>query len=373
MKKNIFYFITFLLLAGCSAPSSQREELKAKLNENKKTIRDLKKENLKIEEQLEKLSDDKELHKIPVRIETLQPRQFNHYILSSGILEAEDIAYMRPEVPAQIKTIHVKEGQRVKKGDLLVSLNSNVISNSINEIKSNLELATNVYNKQKNLWDQKIGSEVEYLQAKTQKESLESSLAAQQAQLDLYYVRAPFSGIIDDLIAKEGELSSPSSILLQLVNLSKMKINADVSEIYLPSIQARDTVKVNFPTYPDLQIYCPIKRTGNVIHPDNRTFNVQITLNNKDEKLKPNMVATLEINDYSIENALIVPSTIIKNDITGKFLFIVNKEGNAQKVYVETGRSYMDKTVITSGLSSGNKVIVEGFNTVSNNAPVEIR
>ncbi len=372
MKKIIFYAISFLILAGCAG--SEKDELKAKLKENKEAINALKKENKKIEKKLAELVSEHEIHKIPVRIETVIPQAFNHYILTSGILEAENIAMINPEVAAQITNIHVKEGQRVSKGQLLASLNSNIISNSIKEIQANLNLATKVYNKQKNLWDQKIGSEVEYLQAKTQKESLESSLAAQQAQLALYNVRAPFSGIVDNIISKEGELSSPAAGgIMQLVNLSKMKINTDISEIYIPSIHKGDTVKVTFTTYPGMELYCPIKQTGNIIHPDNRTFNILLSLNNMDEKLKPNMVATLEINDFNMQNALIVPSTIIKNDISGKFLFIVDKDKNAQKVYVETGRSYKDKTVITSGLKGSEKIIVEGFNTVSNGAPVEIR
>ncbi len=362
MKILITVFILFFLYS-CS--QSNKDSITRKLEENKNTINRLRKENREIEKQLLKLQNDSNIQKIPVRTVIVEPTHFKHYIKTSGIIEAVEIASISPEVPAQITTILVKEGQSVKRGELMVSLNSNVISKAINELEVNLQLAETVYQRQKNLWDQKIGSEVEYLKAKSNKESLENALASQKAQLALYSVEAPFSGIVDQISGKEGELSSPGYPILKLVNLSKVKINTDISEIYLPNVSKGDTVQVSFPTYSNLTLSCPVYRTGNIINPDNRTFNVQILLNNIDNKLKPNMMATVTINDYSIKNALIVPSTIIKNDIHGKFIFI-DDDGIAKKIYVQTGMSYEDQTVLTSGINAGYKVITEGFNTVSN-------
>jgi len=373
MKNSFIYLIAFsLFITACS--KSPADELKAKIKENKDTIRELKKENTKLEKELKKLlaGADTLAHMIPVEIETINPAKFSHYIEVNGVLEAEESANITGEIPAQIKTIHVKDGQRVSKGQLLVTLNSETASNNLAETEASLELATTVFNRQKNLWDQNIGSEVEYLQAKSNKERLESVLAALKAQVDLYNIRAPFSGIVDNITGKEGELASPGAPILMLVNLYKMKIKTDVSEVYLPSIKTGDTAQVSFYTFPDKIIKCPIKRTGNIVHPDNRTFNVEISVDNSSEQLKPNMMARLLINDFSQENALIVPSAVIKKDIVGKFLFIED-DGIAKKVYVETGKSYMDKTVILNGLESGNNIIISGYNTVSNNAPVEVR
>ncbi|MCW3806458.1 efflux RND transporter periplasmic adaptor subunit [Plebeiibacterium marinum] len=370
MKKLIMGLMFLSILAACS--SSANDEMKAKLAENKEKIKELKKENLKLEEKIRKNTKEEAKHKIPVVTLKLEKKSFFHYIEANGIMESVQSADISPEVPGQIKTIYVKEGQRVQKGQLLVSINSNAISNAIKEIETNLRLATDVFEKQKRLWDQKIGSEVEYLQARTNKEALESALNSQKANLEMYHIRAPFDGIVDNVIAKEGELSSPGAIILQFVNLRTMKINADVSEAYIPSIAKGDTVEVSFPTYPDLIVKCPIFRTGNIVHPDNRTFNVQLLLKNIDEKLKPNMMATLKINDFSVSNAIVVPSAVIKNDITGKFLFVV-RDKVAQKVYVEPGRSYKDETLVIKGLSQGDEIITEGYNTVSNGTQVSVR
>ncbi|MCW3784985.1 efflux RND transporter periplasmic adaptor subunit [Plebeiibacterium sediminum] len=370
MKKIITYIILFTILAACS--SSEKEEIKAKIAENRKTIKALKKENTKLEKELKMLSEDSVKFKLPVVTKEVTARVFKHFILASGLLEAVQSANISPEVPAQIKLIHVVEGQYVQKGQLLVSLNSTIISNAIKEIETNLELAKDVYDKQKSLWDQNIGSEIEYLQAKTNKESLERTLETQKAQFDLYQIKAPFDGIVDNIISKEGELSSPGAVILQFVNLSKMKINSEVSEAFLPFIHSGDTIELTFSTYPDLIIKEPIVRTGNIIHPENRTFNVQVVLKNQENKLKPNMMASMKINDYKLENALVVPSAIIKNDITGQFLFVV-ENNTAKKIYVESGRSYKDETVVVKGLKEGDQVIVEGFNTVSNGTLVELR
>ena len=368
MKSILTLLISVIVLASCS--QTDKDVLKAKIKENKAAIQELKKENEKLEDELAKLSDQEEKPKIPVIAKTVTPQTFNHYIEANGLLEADEIAMISPEVAGRVEKIHVSEGQHVQKGQLLVSLNSKVLTNAIKEIETNLALAKTVYERQKNLWDQNIGSEIEYLQAKAQKESLESNLKAQKEQLKYYNVTAPFSGMVDDVIIKVGELASPGlTSILQMVNLGKMKVNADISEIYIPSIQKGDSIRLSFTTYPDLIIEAPLYRTGNIVHPDNRTFNIQVLLNNADNRLKPNMMATLKIKDYSMENALVVPSTIIKNDISGKFLFTLI-EGKAQKVYVKTGRSYLDETVVLEGLKPGDKVITKGFNTVSNGVPV---
>jgi len=370
MKKVLIHIIFASFIISCS--TTEKDQIRSKINENRQTIKTLKKENLNLEKQLKNLSEDSVKFRLPVVVKSVKKQVFKHFIQANGILEAMQSANISPEVPAQIKTIHVTEGQRVSKGQLLVSLNSNVLSNAIQEIESNLELATDVYTKQKSLWDQNIGSEIEFLQAKTNKEALESALKTQKAQLDLYYIKAPFDGIVDNIISKEGELSSPGSVILQFVNLNKMKINAEVSEAFIPYVSKGDTVELTFSTYPDLMIQAEVTRTGNIIHPQNRTFNVQVVLNNTKEQLKPNMMASIKINDYKIDDALVVPSAIIKNDITGKFLFIV-QNNEAKKVYVESGRSYQDETVVLKGLNDDDQIIVEGFNTVSNGSLVEIR
>ncbi len=320
--------------------------------------------NPKEEEKTEKLSPS-----IPVKTETIINSTFNHFIEVTGVVEPEQYAYISPERPGQIKEILVSEGQKVSKGQVLIKLNTAVIDGQIQQVESQLDLANLTYEKQDELWNHKnVGSEIQFLTANAQKEGLESQLKALKAQKDMAIIEAPFSGIIDKINLKIGELASPGMQLIQLVNLDKMKIKSEVSEQLLPVIHKGDTVLISFPTYKDIQIAAPIYRTGNIINPANRTFTVELRINNIDQKLKPFMISTLKIKDYTLKQAITVPSIIVKKDFDKSFVFIAEKTDSntiARKVFVEIGRSYKDHTVIKKGLKINDNVIVEGYNTVS--------
>lgn len=316
-----------------------------------------------------------ETAKVPVVVKIIKQEVFNHYIEVSGTVGAVNEAFISPEMNGQIKKIHVNEGARVKKGDLIISLNTSVIDKSIEELKTGLELARTIYSKQKELWDQKIGSEIQYLQAKNSKESLEGKLQTLYAQLDMARVKAPFDGIVDEIMQKEGELATLGRQIVQMVNLSKMEINADVSEMYLPKVKKGDLVKVEFPAYPELREQIPIYRTGNIVNPSNRTFKVQLRIGNKNETLKPNIISILHINDYSNNTALVVPSIIIKKDNNGDFLFTAVKEDGklvAKKTYIKSGMSYKDNTEVHEGIKEGDQVVVNGYNMVATGTIIEI-
>lgn len=308
-----------------------------------------------------------------VTVEKMTPTPFHHYFEANGAVEAVEDAFISPEINGQIKKIHVKEGRWVKKGELLVSLNADIIKSGIAEVKSALELARTVYNRRQGLWEKKIGSEVQYLEAKTNKESLENRLKSLEAQLDMALIKAPIDGIVDDVFKKEGELAIPGLQLLRLVNLKEVYVNAEVSEAFLPMIAKGDPVHVTFPTYPDMDINTVVYRTGNVIRVENRTFLVQVKLDNPGGKLKPNIIAVLKMNDFSADAALVVPSIIVKNDLKGSYVYIVEEsEGKllARKTYVVPGKTEGGKTMITKGLEPGMEVIVEGYNLVKNGLPV---
>jgi RND family efflux transporter MFP subunit len=310
-----------------------------------------------------------------VSVKNITEEKFEHIFEISGSVEAIKSAFISPEINGQIIRVHVFEGQRVIQGQLLASLNSNVMKNNIAELETSLQLANTVYKKQKYLWDQKIGSEVQFLEAKNNKESLEAKLKTLKSQLDLTFVKAPFNGIIDEVYQKEGEMATPGVQLLQLVNLNKLYINADVSETYLPKISKNDIVTVEFPTFPDLQMKAAISRTTNVINPQNRTFNIQIKLDNKNEQLKPNIIAIVKITDFSSDAAIVVPSIIIKQDSNGSYLYIAKEENGttvAKKVYVTTGLSYNDNTIIEKGLKVGDKAIAAGYNLITEKEKIQI-
>jgi membrane fusion protein (multidrug efflux system) len=320
---------------------------------------------------------------LSVTVKNMGYEKFEHFFTANGSVEAVKDAFISPEINGQIKKIHVKEGQRVKEGDLLISLNSDVTESAIAEVKTALELAQTVYKKRKGLWDKQIGSEIQYLEAKTNEESLENKLKTLQAQLDMSKIKAPISGIVDEIFKKEGELAIPGMQLIQLVNLEKIYINAEVSEAYIAKVGKGDGVEVTFPSYPDLAMETVIYRTGHVVKPANRTFLVQLLLDNRKESLKPNMLAVIRMRDYSENTAMVVPSIIIKNDLEGLYLYVVEKEEKkekenakwvtvARKTYVEPGMSEGSNTVIMNGLKPGQQVIIKGYNLVKNGMQVKI-
>jgi len=287
---------------------------------------------------------------------------------------AENIAFISPEMNGQIKNVYVKEGQFVKKGQLLISLNSAVIQSSISELKTALSLAKIMYEKQKTLWEQKIGKEIDYLQAKNQKEGLEAKLATTNAQLRMSKIYAPFSGIVDAIYSKKGEMATPGRKLIDFVNLNTMEVVAEISEKYLPHISKGDAVTINFPTYPELKKEAVIFRTANIINPANRTFKVFVKINNKDKKIKPFMIAELILSDYTGLD-FSVPSIIIKKDRKGEYVFVIKNSNNkttAEKRYVKTGLHTGNNTIIKDGLNANENIIVDGYNLVNSGMEVQI-
>jgi membrane fusion protein (multidrug efflux system) len=313
--------------------------------------------------------------KLLVSVKKLAYEKFEHFFLANGTVEAVNDAFISPEINGRIKTIHVREGQRVEKGQLLVSLNSEVTESSLAEVNSALQLASIVYERRRDLWDKKIGSEIQFLEAKTNKESLENRLKSLEAQLKMANIKAPISGIVDKIYQKEGELAVPGLQLIQLVNLKTVYVNADVSESYIAKIKKGDPVEVSFPSYPGYTLEGHIHRIGQVVKSQNRTFLVQVLLDNADEKLKPNMVAVLKIRDFSAEAALVVPSIIIKNDLQGSYLYVVEEEEGqrkARKTYVTPGISQGSHTMVTTGLEPGWQVIIQGYNLVKSGSDVKV-
>jgi RND family efflux transporter MFP subunit len=376
MKKALIIMLAALMV-GCSSNETP-ESLRNQLSKLKDTQLDLNHQIKEIEKKLDAMENDDDMSGfVPVITHELKKEPFDHFILLNGKVELVEEAQISPEANGQINKIHVSKGQNVKQGHLLVSLNTSMLENSIDEVKLGLELATKIYEKQKGLWEQKIGSELQYLEAKNSKESLEQRLKTLQSQLDMSLIKAPFDGIVDEIYQKEGELASPGRAVLYMANLDKLKVMADVSESLLPKIKKGDLVTVKFPTYDDIEINAPINRIGNLIDQNTRTISIEITLSNIAGKIKPNQMASLRIKDFSAAEAIVVPSIIVKQDSKGEFLFTTDKNENgeniATKIYVESGLSYSDKTMINKGLEEGQKVIVAGFNQIGNGSLIDIR
>jgi len=373
--KKIIFLLLIIIFTACRSNDSP-EKIKEKIQGYKNDISELNHKIDKLEEELTKYSNDNNSeHKILVSVLKLEYQKFNHFIDASGSVESINEAFISPEINGQIKKIYVTEGQRVKKGDLLAQINTSITEKTINEVKTSLELTATIYKKQEQLWKKKIGSELQFLEAKNNKESLESKLSTLNAQLEMALVKSPINGIVDEIFQKEGELGMPGIQLMQVVNLDKLYINIDVSEAYLANINKGDMVTLEFPAYPEIKMEVPIHRIGNVVKPENRTFTVQLKINNLGEKLKPNILSIIKINDFSTDSALVVPSIIIKQDFQGSYVYIAEKQNEnmvAKKVYVITGMSDGSNTMITEGLNPGQMVITKGYNLVKNGAEIKL-
>lgn len=375
MKQRFLFIIpvilfTFLQCGNDSSPEAITKQIAI-----------LKEKKLQIENDIQKLEqqlagqETVTSNLLKVKVKDCTPELFTHYLNLTARAEAEEEARVTPETSGIIESISVSIGDRVKKGDVLALLNTDVLDNSIAEIKVSLELANTTYEKQRMLWEQKVGSEIQYLQAKNQKESLERKLETLETQRKMAKVVAPFSGIINKVDQKEGELATPQKSLLYIVNPEKLKIKADVPENYSGVIQRGKPVEITFPSIPGIDIRTSITRKGSVLNFATRTFETEVMINNPDHKILPNQIANIRLSDYENKSAFTLPALSIKKDRDGYFIFIVVQQGNqmiAKKHYVQIGLSYDEVTEITKGLSQGDKVIVDGFSLVSNGQEVDI-
>ncbi len=376
MKKILFTIIISALLFSCTSNDGAKDanKIRKKINKYKTEIRDLEGKITKLEKELSELNpEEKTVNAVRVNTLKLKGQKFEHYFLATGAVRADNEAYISPQTNGQIVGIYVEEGDKVKKGELLAQLDTDIIERNIDEVKVSLQLAETIYKKQKELWSKNIGSEIQYLQAKSKYESLQSKLKTLQSQYDKSFIKSPLNGVVDVIYQKVGEMGTPGMRLVHVVSLSPLLVKAQVSEKYIPVIKPGDHVSVTFPTFPGMRIDASISRIGDVINPANRTFTVEFKLENKDRKIKPNMLATLIIKDYESENSITVPSFLVREDLKGRYVYIVENENGtlkATKKYIKTGLSYQNKTQVLSGLKAGDTVITDGYNNVSDGVVV---
>lgn len=378
MKTKTLLFLSTLFLIACGGGEELSGDI-AVLKGQKDSLRQLKnqiaEEIRSIEDKL-KLLDSNGNHNVPVvTIEEVQKDIFRHYFTVQGVVETDLNATVNAEVGAKVQKILVSEGQQVRKGQLMLELDRQVLENSIAELKTQIELAQTVYKKQKNLWDQKIGSEIQYLEAKTNRDALEQKLKTLYAQMEFYMITAPFDGVVDEIFPKIGEMAAPGIPLVRVVNVNKVYIKADVSENYLGKIKEGDTSYIHVPGA-GKEFKSTIQRIGSFINPNNRTIKIRFDLDNKDQTLLPNMLSTVDILDYKSEDKkVIVPNNLIQQTPAGEhFMFIVHENGSprAQKVMIEIGRTYKGRSEILSGLSEGDKIIVRGGRGIKDGEIIEV-
>lgn len=311
---------------------------------------------------------------------TVEPELFNHYLELQGGVSTKQNVLIYPEMAGTLQRVYVKEGQRVNKGQLLATIDDGGMGSQLSQLKTQTELAKTTFERRERLWEQQIGSEIEYLSAKAEYEARRDAVRQAESQLGKSSIRAPFSGIIDNVIKDQGTVVSPGpgSEIFRIVNLSDMYIEVDVPETYLGSISKGKEALVYFPVLGD-SIKTKIRETGNFINPANRSFSVEIPVPNKDGQIKPNLTAKVNLNDYTSEHAILLPSSIISENAEGDQYVYVAEEPNAdneavvKRTFITIGKTQGPSVEVLSGLESGNRVIKEGARSVKDGQKVKIQ
>ena len=310
---------------------------------------------------------------------TTSEQKFNHFIELQGNVKTKQNVLVYPEMPGILNKVYVKEGQKVIKDDILATIDDGGLSQQLLLLKSNEQLAKTTFERQKRLWDQQIGSEIQYLQAKTSYDSQKNATRQLKKQLGKFTIRAPFSGIIDDVFKEKGTVVAPGpgAELFRIINLSNMYIETDVPESYISSIKKNKMVEVNFPIL-GRSYDSSIRQVGNFINPSNRTFRIEVGIPNLDGEIKPNLTAKLRLNNYSNSNAILIPQSIISENAKGQqFIYVVkdNKEKNqvyAERLVIETGKTNGDFIEVTKNLDANVDIILEGARSVNNGQVVKV-
>lgn len=371
MKKILIALTIAVILSACGSTPVNDEAA------NRKLLQQYKQDLHALEQQIEALetelnSSEKE-EVIKISATELTAQKFEHFIEVTGKVEAELDVDVSPESAGVIREVYVVEGDWVNKGDLMAKLNTEMLESSIEEMEVQLDLATTNYERQKNLWDQNIGSEMEFLQAKNGKNSLEKRIKSMQAQIAMAEVRSPASGIVDVVYQKKGHIGSPQVPFANVINTNKIKVYGDISESYVTRINKGDKVTVNFPALGE-SVEAKIDQIGNTIDANNRTFRVRINLNNPNSTIKPNLISILTLRDYVNEEAIVIPSLYIKEDFNGHYTYIVEKQGAksaAKKVYVTPGITDNNMTEVTEGLTVGTMIVSQGYNQIADGTFVQ--
>jgi membrane fusion protein, multidrug efflux system len=369
--------IVFMVSCGNEAHKSDADSIRAEISAYQQQINDMTLKVGELERKLEAMGEQPvNRARVAVEVFEIQPQPFEHFFRVNGTVEAGREAMISPEMNGQLTKISVVKGQRVSSGQEVARLNTSVIENNIEEVKTSLRLAKTVYERQKGLWEQEIGSEIQFLEARNNYEGLQTRLKTLESQLEMAVMRAAFSGIVDDIFLKEGELAMPGMPVMQIISLGRVYVNADIAESFLPRIDSKEIVTLRFPTFPDFEARVPVHRLGNVINPENRTFRLQLRIDNPGEKFKPNMVASVSIRSFATDEALVLPSILIRQDVQGHFVFTAQQNGIgeliARKSYIERGPDSEGQTMIISGLKPGDRIIQRGHNQVGEGTLIRI-
>ena len=369
MKYLNLIILATIIVTGCSSkPESSLDKKREELTKAEASLDSIQKAIAEIKEEITKLDTSARSKTFPVMVTTIQKGAFKNPFQIQGLVESDQNVLISPEVPANVLSILVKEGQRVSRGQVIATLDGSIAGAQINELENALSLAKINFEKQERLWNQKIGSEMQYLQAKNQYENLEKSLTTAKTQLGKYTLRSPINGTVDEIMANPGELvgGMTSGPVARIVNLKDIKIKANVSERYVGQITKGQTVMVNFPSL-GLQMTEKVSSVSNVIDVNNRTFVVYVQPSKNLDKLKPNLLALITAYDYEDKEAISIPTKLVRTDGEKSFVFVVKTQGQkkiVEKRFIEIQKQFPSQTLIKSGLEEGDQLITEGVASV---------
>lgn len=364
MKTKLLGLVLVVMVAACGTPDKQKE-LTSLIKE-----RDVLNDKIKtLEDEIAKADSNKTKDAgIRVAVNELKPSIFSHFIEVQGKVDGDENVNVSTSTGGNVTQILVKEGDKVTSGQTLARLDDKVLQLTLKELENNYQFVNSIYEKQKALWDQKIGSEVQYLTAKNNKESLESKIATLKDQISLMQIKSPINGTVEDIPIKMGQLMSPGLVAFRIVNFAKVKIVAEIAEAYTSKINDGDVVSVFLPDL-NKEVVGKVDFSSKYINPTNRTFSINVRLSGVDPNLKANMIAVLKVNDYKATNAFSVPINLLQTDLNGTYVTIAEKTDKgavAKRVSVVAGVAYKGLIEIKSGLKTGDLVITAGYLELEN-------
>lgn len=387
MKHIYSLLIVTLLLVSCGGENKRNSVERVLESNNLETIRqkraELVDEQQVVQEKIKRL--DQAISKIDTvkhvpLITTLTAKEevFNHVLEIQGNVTTKNLLVITPEYNGILTNVYVKEGQKVTKGQTLAKIDDGGLSQQLAQLQIEADLAKTTYERQKRLWDQNIGSEIQYLQAKSTYEAQSEAVNQLKQQVAKTTVKAPFTGTIDDVITEQGSVvSAGQTQLMRIVSLKDMYIETDIPERYITDVTKGKQVKVEFPVL-GKSLDTEIRQAGDFINPANRTFKVEVAIPNNEKNIKPNLTAKLKINDYTNENAILIPQSIISENAEGEqYVYVVNEknandEGVAERVIIKTGKTQGDVIEVLEGIDNNVEIVQEGARSVKDGQTVKV-
>ena len=386
MKKLLSIILLTTILTSCGNKkkesvenvinSNNLEQIKGKYAEIKTQEQELAQQLKTLDSAIKSLEGTKNLQLIT----TYETKEeiFTHYLEIQGSVMTKQNIVLYAEFSGTLSNVYVTEGQKVSKGQILAKIDDSGLSQQLAQFKAQESLAKTTYERQKRLWEQHIGSEIQYLQAETNYKTQQNAVKQLEAQLSKTNVVAPFSGVVDDVISDQGSTVVPGvSPILRIVNLNDMYVEAEVPETYLPNVIPGKQVEAFFPVL-DKTVTTKVRQVANYINPNNRSFKIEVGISNESKDVKPNLTARLKINDYTNEKAILVPQNVISENGNGdQYVYTVKDADSsnraiAKQVFITTGKTQGDFIEVLSGLSTGDQIINEGARSVQDNQEVEI-